>query len=276
MNNWTLSTLMSEMIKTRANKVGTPRREVWASEIGMPYLDRYMDMTSVPYTNLPDSKALLNFFLGEQLETGLKSILEGLGIAFTDNERVEYQIKDYLPVIAKPDLIVEVDNWDRVKQDLTEKAKALPEDKYKERELEKLRNQYKVIENFQTNYPAGLHKTIFEIKSTNSYAFKNIKREGAKLHHELQLLTYLKAYNLPEGHIIYVNKEFGDMNEFVIRADNERLNELWEIDIQTMSFYIKNNIQPELEFYASDWRYKYSKYYDLLYKELYEREKTND
>jgi len=276
MNNWTLSTLMSEMIKTRSNKVGTPRREVWASEIGMPYLDRYMDMTGVPYTNLPDSKSLLNFFLGEQLESGLKSILEGLGIAFTDNERVEYQVKDYLPVIAKPDLIIEVNNWDKVKQDLTEKAKALPDDKYKDRELEKLRNQYKVIENFQTNYPAGLPKTIFEIKSTNSYAFKNIKKEGAKLHHELQLLTYLKAYNLPEGHIIYVNKEFGDMNEFVIRADNERLNELWDIDIQTMSFYIKNNIQPELEFYASDWRYKYSKYYDLLYKELYEREKTND
>lgn len=276
MNNWTLSTLMSEMIKTRANKVGTPRQEVWASEIGMPYLDRYMDMTGVPYTNLPDSKALLNFFLGEQLETGLKSILEGLGIAFTDNERVEYKTKDYLPVIAKPDLIVEVSDWNKVKNDLADKASKLPEDKYKDRELEKLRNQYKVIENFQTKYPAGLPKTIFEIKSTNSYAFKNIKREGAKLHHELQLLTYLKAYNLPEGHIIYVNKEFGDMNEFVIRADNERLNELWEIDIETMSFYIKNNIQPELEFYASDWRYKYSKYYDLLYKELYEREKTNE
>lgn len=272
MNNWNLSTLMSEMIKTRANKAGTPRREIWASEIGMPYLDRYMDMTGVPYTNLPDSKALLNFFLGEQLETGLKSILEDLGVAFTDNERVEYQTKDYLPVIAKPDLIVEVADWSKVKNDLADKASKLPDDKYKERELEKLRNQYKVIEMFETNYPAGLHKTIFEIKSTNSYAFKNIKREGAKLHHELQLLTYLKAYNLPEGHIIYVNKEFGDMNEFVIRADNERLNELWNIDIETMSFYIKSNIQPELEFYASDWRFKYSKYYDLLYKELYERE----
>ena len=179
MNNWTLSTLMSEMIKTRANKVGTPRREVWASEIGMPYLDRYMDMTGVPYTNLPDSEALLNFFLVYELVTCLISILYCLCIAFIVFERVEYQIKDYLPVIAKPDLIVEVDNWDRVKQDLTEKAKALPDDKYKERELEKLRNQYKVIENFQTNYPAGLPKTIFEIKSTNSYAFKNTKREGA-------------------------------------------------------------------------------------------------
>lgn len=273
MSNWNLSNLLTDLIKTRANQAGTPRREVWASEIGMPYLDRYLDMTGVPYSDLPDGKALLNFFLGEQLESGLKSILESLEIGFTDNERKEYIEKDYIPVIAKPDLIIEVDNWNKVKELIKTKAKALPDDKYKDRETEKLRNQYKVIERFETLFPTGLKKTIFEIKSCNSYAFKNLKREGAKPHHKLQLLTYLKAYDLEEGHIIYVNKEFGDMNEFVIRKDNERLNEIWDNDIKTMSYYIKNNIKPELNFDPNDWRFKYSKYYTQLYKDLYESEK---
>lgn len=273
MNNWNLSYLLKDLIKTRANPVGEVRQEVWASEIGMPYLDRYLDMKGVPYTNLPDGKALANFFLGEQIESGLKQMLENIGIAYTDNERVVYQQKDLLGVVAKPDLIVEINDWEKIKENIKTEAENLPDDKYKEREKNKLREKYKTIIQFQERYPEGLKKTIFEIKSANTNSFKMIKKEGAKLHHQLQLLTYLKAYNLPEGHIIYINKEYGDMNEFVIRADNENLNELWNIDIETMTFYIKNDIKPELEFYASDWRYKYSKYYDLLYKELYEREK---
>jgi hypothetical protein len=130
MSNWNLSNLLTDLIKTRANQGGMPRREIWASEIGMPYLDRYLDMTGVPYSDMPDGKALLNFFLGEQLESGLKSILESLEIGFTDNERKEYIEKDYLPVIAKPDLIIEVGDWGKVKENLTTKAKALPDDKY--------------------------------------------------------------------------------------------------------------------------------------------------
>jgi len=228
MSNWNLSNLLTDLIKTRANQGGMPRREIWASEIGMPYLDRYLDMTGVPYSDMPDGKALLNFFLGEQLESGLKSILESLEIGFTDNERKEYIEKDYLPVIAKPDLIIEVGDWGKVKENLTTKAKALPDDKYKDRELEKLRNQYKVIERFETLFPEGLKRTIFEIKSAN---------------------------------------------EFVIRKDNDRLNEIWDNDIKTMSYYIKNNIRPEINFDPNDWRFKYSKYYTELYKDLYESEK---
>jgi hypothetical protein len=275
MSNWNLSYLLTDLIGTRANSKGEVRNEIWASDLGGIMLDRYLDMKGTPYSDLPDGRGLANFFLGEQIETGLKNMLENIGIAYTDNERKLYQEKDYLPVVAKPDLIVEITNWEDIRQKLIaemEKLKEL-EPKYQDREREKLNKKIEVMKRFRDKYPQGLQKTIFEIKSASTTSFKARKTEGASLNHKLQLLTYLKAYNVSEGHIIYIAKEYGNMLEFVVKKDDPELNKIWEEDVSKISRYIKEDIRPPLVFDEKDWRYKYSKYYTMLYKNLYKEKK---
>ena len=94
MSNWSLSYLLTDLIGTRANSKGEVRNEIWASDLGGIMLDRYLDMKGTPYSDLPDGRGLANFFLGEQIETGLKTMLENIGIAYTDNERKLYQEKE--------------------------------------------------------------------------------------------------------------------------------------------------------------------------------------
>jgi hypothetical protein len=275
MSNWNLSYLLTDLIGTRANSKGEVRKEIWASDLGGIMLDRYLDMKGTPYSDLPDGRGLANFFLGEQIETGLKNMLENIGIAYTDNERKLYQEKDYLPVVAKPDLIVEITNWEDIRQKLIaemDKLKEL-EQKYQDREREKLNRKIEVMKRFRDKYPQGLQKTIFEIKSASTMSFKSRKLEGASLNHKLQLLTYLKAYNVSEGHIIYIAKEYGNMLEFVVKKDDPELNKIWEDDVSKISRYIKEDIRPPLLFDPKDWRYKYSKYFTMLYKNLYKEKK---
>lgn len=275
MKPWMLSYLLTDLIATRSKEKGEVRQEIWASDLGGIMLDRYLDMRGIPYSDLPDGRGLANFFLGEQIEAGLKDMLTNLGVAYTDNEKKLYQEKDYLPVVAKPDLIVEVPSWDAVRDRIAENAKKtdLLEDKYKEREMSKIKREFEVIKKFRAKYPKGLAKTIFEIKSANTRSFKARKEEGASLNHKLQLLTYLKAYNVNEGHIIYINKEYGNMLEFIVKKDDKELNRIWEEDVAMISYYIKNDIRPPLVFDKNDWRFKYSKYYTMLYKNYYEGNK---
>jgi hypothetical protein len=275
MSNWNLSYLLTDLIGTRANSVGEVRNEIWASDLGGIMLDRYLDMKGTPYSDLPDGRGLANFFLGEQIESGLKTMLENLGIAYTDNERKLYQEKDYLPVVAKPDLIVEITDWEQVRQNLLKEKEKINEleEKYRARETQKLEKKFEVLNNFRKRFPDGLTKTIFEIKSASTTSFKARKVEGASLNHKLQLLTYLKAYNVSEGHIIYIAKEYGNMLEFVVRKDDPELNKIWEEDVSKISYYVKNDIRPPLVFDKTDWRYKYSKYFTMLYKNLYEGKK---
>jgi len=275
MSNWNLSNLLTDLIGTRANPKGEVRTEIWASDLGGVMLDRFLDMKGVPYSDPATGKNLMTFFLGEQIETGLKDILEKIGIAYTDNERKLYQEKDYLPVVAKPDLIVEVESWEVIRANINKMAEEASklEPKYQEREMTKIRAYFEVIKKFRERFPEGLKKTIFEIKSANTRSFKMKKTEGPQLSHQLQILTYLKAYNLSEGHIIYVSKEYGDMQEFVVKADNVELNRVWEEDVAKISRYIKEDTRPPLIFSESDWRFKYSKYFTMLYKNLYKEKK---
>ncbi len=154
MSNWNLSYLLTDLIGTRANSVGEVRNEIWASDLGGIMLDRYLDMKGTPYSDLPDGRGLANFFLGEQIESGLKTMLENLGIAYTDNERKLYQEKDYLPVVAKPDLIVEITDWEQVRQNLLKEKEKINEleEKYRARETQKLEKKFEVLNNFRKRF----------------------------------------------------------------------------------------------------------------------------
>ena len=113
--NWNLKDLLSDLIGATAPAAPTPRAEVWASDIGKPYVDRWLQMKGTPYSNPPNGADLLTFMLGKQIETGLAQMLTRCGIAFRSQEKLRIQPEGCLPVVGRPDLVAEVTDWQKVK-----------------------------------------------------------------------------------------------------------------------------------------------------------------
>ena len=132
-----------------------------------------------------------------------------------------------------------------------------------------------LLEAWRERCPDGLPATVFEIKSVNSMAFKyhrsNDGLSNAYPHHRLQLYTYLRALRLPEGHLLYVGRDTGWIEEVVVR-ETEELESAWLQDVRTMTHYYLSDERPPLEPRIVDgrenWRVRYSRYKDHLCQEV--------
>ena len=250
------------------------REEIWLSDLGKAYIDRCCRLNGVPYTNPATGKDLITFFLGNQIEQGLVGMLTTCGIAHTSQDRVEVKTEGCLPVVGKSDLFLEVDDWKKVVCQIDEMIAQLEGEEKPQRLIAKKEALKRIVAQWQERYPMGLRKTVFEVKSINSRAFTYNRRNGglsnAYPHHRLQLYTYLKGLGIEEGHIIYVAKDTGWIEEVVIKA-NAKLEAEWQEDVQTMSRYYLEDIRPPLEPLMvegkKNWRATYSRYYDMLYGE---------
>jgi len=131
-----------------------------------------------------------------------------------------------------------------------------------------------MLERWRQRCPEGLLPTVFEVKSLNSMAFKyHRSAEGlsnAYPHHRLQLYTYMYGLGLPEGHLVYVARDTGWIEEVIVLPTDE-LDQLWREDIATMTRYYRSERRPPLEPLKvegkDNWRVRYSRYKDYLYQE---------
>lgn len=266
-DNWNLKDLLGDLMGATAKVKPEPRAVIWASDLGKPYVDRWLQMKGMPYSNPPTGESLMTFFLGKQIEAGLEQMLTRCGIAFRAQERLTLEEQGFLPVVGKPDLIAAVDDWSAVSDYLVQDRGA--EDVIERESLERLLNSW------QEQHPQGLPCTVFEVKSLNSYAFKYHRGEeglsNAYPHHKLQLYTYLRGLGLDEGHLLYVARDTGWIEEVVIRP-TEALEQAWLDDVGRMSAYYWHDERPPLEPRTLDgkpnWRVTYSRYRDYLYAEV--------
>jgi hypothetical protein len=268
--DWHLKDLLSELMGAIAQTEPVPRQEIWASELGKPYIDRWLQMKGVPYSNPVTGEGLMTFLLGRQIEIGIGQMLTRCGIAFRAQERVELSVEGCLPVAGRPDLIAAVSDWGAVgeyaEQELATYGTGddLPE-------LEPLR---RLLATWQARHPQGLPCTVFEVKSLNSYAFRHHRgAEGlanAYPHHHLQLYTYLRGLGIDEGHLLHVARDTGWIEEVVLHPTPE-LEHAWLEDVTQMSAYILKDRRPPLEPLTingkENWRVRYSRYRDYLYQE---------
>ena len=270
-NDWHLKDLLSELMGATAQTEPPLRREIWASDLGKPYIDRWLQMKGVPYSNPPTGEGLMTFFLGKQIEIGIGEMLTRSGIAFRAQERVEVLVEGCLPVAGRPDLIAAVADWRAVREYAEQElathgaADTLPE-------REPLR---RLLATWQARHPQGLPCTVFEVKSLNSYAFRH-HRGGEGLanaypHHQLQLYTYMRGLGLEEGHLLYVARDTGWIEEVVLHPSPE-LEQAWLEDVTQMSAFILEDRRPPLEPLKvngkDNWRVRYSRYHDNLYQEV--------
>ncbi|MHB1355029.1 MAG: hypothetical protein ACYCZF_03520 [Anaerolineae bacterium] len=268
-NGWNIKDLLADLMGTTSELEPEPRAEIWASDLGKPLVDRWLQMMGIPYSNPLTGKTLMTFFLGKQIEVGVEQMLIRSGVGCRSQERLVVQQPDCLPVVGRPDLVVQVANWET----LTAVGDAQWEDSPRDRMALAAQKQalQALLSGWRERYPEGLPTTVFEVKSLNSYAFKYHRGEeglsNAYPHHRLQLYTYMRGLGLTEGHLVYVARDTGWMEEVVIR-ETEQLEKDWIQDVESMSYYYLNEKRPPLEPAQVDgkdnWRVSYSRYKDYL------------
>ena len=243
-DHWNIRDLLGDLMGASARTQPQPRDTIWASDLGKPYVDRWLEMKGVPYTNPATGKDLMRFFLGKQIEAGIESMLTRCGLPFRSQEKLSVEQEDCLPVVGQADLILEIDDWgDLFKAVDAHRAQC------EDRPGEHARWQAlaKLLGLWNERSPQGLLPTVFEVKSLNSAAFRYHRGSdglsNAYPHHRLQLYTYMRSLGLREGHLLYMARDTGWMEEVVIRP-SEALDAAWLKDVETMTHFYESDQRP--------------------------------
>jgi len=222
-----------------------PRDYIRGSDIGKPYLDRYLAMKGVPYSNPFQSRIKRIFDCGLIFEEAIERIFRILGLLIDSQAEVAVEMPGMLKVVGHYDQRV------GGKIDVDKSRKALED----ENVPEWLKNRAsKLLEKLSQENPDGFQTLITEIKTVNSMAFwahKNVNPETGMFkgydHHKLQLLTYLLATGEEQGRIFYISKDDLTLMELGVMKDSPDLIEKWEEDVATMTKYYRENIEPPKE-----------------------------
>ena len=264
--SWSFQNIWNESLEQRENWKLKPRNHIWASELGGAYIDRYYKMKGVVPSNPFDPRSLRKFEAGRIFEWIVEMVLKRAGILLSVQEWVEFQYPGLMRVTGKLDhLAGGKPNWDLVKEKLV--ANELPPFI--------LRTALAVIKHFSEKYPNGLDNIILEIRSVGSFMFhsyKTFRMPDPK--HSLQLFHYLKAKDMPEGHLVYISKDDLCIAEIGVKNPSS-FEKDYEADISLMTGYPKKESPPPAEKciifdkiagrFAVNWKVGYSQYLTKVY-----------
>jgi len=242
MNNkrWSIQDLWNKEL--RLERKDTKERDyISASDIGSPFIDRYYKMKGVQPTNPYEDRVLRVFAAGNEFHWLLAKTFEKIGILQSKEELVVVpETKKTLKVLGYYDMLLGgFTDWN-------EARKRVKEYGFSEF-IEAV--SLKIIDYLEKEFPKGLDPLVCEIKSVNSNAFwakKDYIGEGYP-HHRLQLFTYLKALNLPEGRLLYISKDDLSIQEGVVLRSSQALEEQWQEDVEKMTYYYRKDIVPPKE-----------------------------
>lgn len=282
---FSLRHLIQEGLDSMVTLKPEPRNEIWASDLGKSYADRFLSMKGVPYTNPSDGYSLQNFFIGIGVERAFLQQVELCMVPTIESKKIRIERAGCLPVVGRADLLFEVSSWadvrDRV-NDYVKKTEAA-----NDLQIRKKLQLLEVVKHWEQKFPKGIPKTVFEIKSINSWALRYHKTDAQLLnaypHYLLQLTAYMIGHNLTEGGLIFIAKDagknFGYIREIPVKLDQKLIDMFWE-DVEGFSKYFLSNTMPPKEPLVVDgklnWRMRYSSYHDQLYKnDLIQLQQTN-
>lgn len=249
-----------------------PRDYIRASEIGKPFLDRYLTMKGVPPTNPFPARVKRIFDCGLIFEDAVERIFRLLGILIDSQATVRVKRDGLLDVVGHYDQKI------GGKVDISQAQEAINHsvtpDWMKRRAT-------KLSEELARQHPQGFETLISEIKTVNSMAFwahKNIDPATGFFkgydHHKLQILTYLLGTGEEQGRVFYISKDDLTLMETVVMKHNKPLNEAWETDITQMTKYYKENKEPdkapdlvwneEKKLWGYNWEISRSTYFSLI------------
>lgn len=270
-DDWSIQEIWNELLTE--DYPAKPRDYIRASEIGKPYLERYLSMKGVQPTNPFPARVKRIFDCGLIFEVDVvERIFRLLGILQDAQNSVTYEHSGLLSVHGRYDHKVGgVINVDQAMQAINDPS--IP-DWMKKRAQE-------LLLKLAQQYPNGMRSVIAEIKSVNSMAFwahKNIDPQTKFFkgydHHKLQLYTYLLALDEAFGRLFYISKDDLTLMETSVYKDDAELKAKWEDDVATMTRFYREGIEPEAEkniifnkdkgVWDLNWRITRSPYFTLI------------
>jgi len=283
--SWSLFGAWNKAFEIRKERKMEPRARIWASELGGAYIDRYLKMMGVEPTTPPNMRSKRKWDMGTFFEDYLRDILMKADLLRETQEYLKFEYPDLLPVTGRLDFIAGgKPDWDKAKKYIEEWTELRwPEFKghFSQEIEEQLPRWVEISFNFLDNMIAEygnkeLKTIIIEAKTCSMFMFNRYESlNKPSPHHVLQLFHYLKAKPLKEGHIFYLSKDDGRAVEFGVFNPLQLYENAYRHDVEQMSYYYKNKIQPSLEplilfdpdrgNFTSNYKVEYSMYLYQLY-----------
>lgn len=263
--SWSFYQLWNEgILETRGERETVARDRLWASDLGKSYIDVWLALKGEKPSNDFTMTALRKFEAGNIWEKILEVVLVKTGVLLESQEYLKYQIEGCLPVTGRLDLFAGGKINKKKALEKLEEFSWLPENI--------ILASKKIIDGLSGK---ELKEIILEIKSVSSFMFDKYETSGqANPNHRLQLMHYLLAKNLDEGHIVYISKddarllEVGVFNPSFVNDDYEKF-------VREISKYYFENKQPpkekEIIFddewgkFTVNWKVIYSPYLTKVY-----------
>lgn len=262
---WTLIDVWNASLIVPDTKA-EPRERIYASELGGSMIDRYLKMTGEQQTNPPNERSLRKFQAGNLWEWVIGFILKRAGLLQQRQSRITHQYPGCCEVSGKLDFIAGgKPDWDIALNEV--EVLDLPERVYM--------MCVDIINQLKSTWSEPLPEIVLEIKSQGSFVYEKIERTGqANPNHELQLFHYLKALNMPEGHVVYVCRDDCRMTETFVHNPSE-IEAAYRKDIETISgYYLAKQMPPKEKHilfdertgtFQKNWKVEYSPYLTKIY-----------
>jgi hypothetical protein len=230
------------------------RNYVRASELGMPFLDRWLSMNGEPITNPFPDRVQRIFQAGHVIEFIVMRTLAMAGILNRNQDYINFPAtKDTLEVKGRLDATIGgFTNWDEALKNARANL-----DKYKlDLDDEVLESKSAaIVEGLRAEYPNGFQEEMLvEVKSISSMAFwkskENRDEEGnfkGYDHNRLQMYAYLKGTGIHQGILLYVSKDDFTLEEVVIQNGDEEMERALAMDLHVITDYWRRNEPPPRE-----------------------------
>lgn len=262
MENFVLMKVWNDTIEKGEQKL-EKRERVYASELGWSMIDRFLKMNATPYTNPPNSRSYRKFMAWDIWEWIVQVVLVKAGINFRTQEKVTLEYEWLLPISWRIDFIITGEtDWEAAEERL--KTEEMPEF------MRKLATA--ILENYKGKV---FKEKILEIKSVGSFVFDNIESvDNPKTYHMNQGGAYALSTGI-DTDIIYVSRDDVRILQYSISGIIDEIEKDIIDDLTKITYYIKNNVQPEKEKmvvwnndkgkFEKNWKVEYSPYLSMLY-----------
>lgn len=265
--SWSFGQIWNDSLLDRPERELRVRRNIWASEIGGAYIDRYLKMNAVAPSNPPNARSLRKFQAADIWEWVVGFVLKRAGILIDSQEKLHYQYPGLLEVTGKLDhLAGGQPDWGKARSEVSligfppiiENASVA------------------IIEQLSERFGGEPLKTIvLEVKSLGSFVFERYEvTQKADPRHRGQQFHYLKAKDLPEGHLVYICRDDCRIVEVGIFNPSDAEDD-YRNDIKAMTYFIEQEERPPLQSeilfddltfrFRTNWHVEYSSYLTVLY-----------
>lgn len=256
----------NKALEAREERAVVARENMWATELGKPFIDVFLKLKGTQPSNPPNARSLRKFEAGNLFEWIVGLILKRAGILKESQKWVSYQYDGLLQVTGKADYMAGgMPEFEKAKEEL--ERMELPDSFY--------RGFNAIIEHLKTNYPNGLAIKPLEIKSVSAFMFDALERTGMALAiHRLQACHYLRSQNLPQANIVYICRD--DMRMMEVPVILTAVEPEYRAYIEKMTEYYRKDERPPLEKpivfdedmkkFSKNNQVAWSSYLTLLYK----------